>query len=128
MLVCGGRDFSNKDLLYNTLYNLCWDREWKYGPEVDGNWLPNVTLIHGGARGADTLAEDWAVVNWCTVEEYKADWKTHGKRAGPIRNRQMLDEGKPDIVVAFPGGKGTADMVRRAQKANIEVIIVEEKV
>lgn len=46
---------------------------------------------------------------------------TNGKAAGPIRNQRMLDEGKPDLVVAFPGGRGTADMVRRAKAAGVPV-------
>lgn len=51
-------------------------------------------------------------------------WKDHGKAAGPIRNQLMLDDFKPDLVVAFPGGKGTADMVKKAQDAGVTVILV----
>ena len=80
-------------------------------------------IISGGARGADTLAEEWADENNIPKTIVKADWKTHGKAAGPIRNQQMLDL-KPNMVVAFPGGNGTADMVRRSKKANFEVIEV----
>jgi UDP-N-acetylmuramoylalanine-D-glutamate ligase len=58
------------------------------------------------------------------VETYEADWDTHGKAAGPIRNKRMLDEGKPDLVVAFPGGRGTANMISQARKAGVEVIEV----
>ena len=54
------------------------------------------------------------------MKNIRLDWKKYGKKAGPLRNQQMLEEGKPDLVVAFPGGNGTADMVRRAKKANIE--------
>lgn len=82
------------------------------------------TIIHGGAQGADRLALSWANRNLITEEPYNADWRKHGKAAGPIRNQRMLDEGKPDLVVAFPGGRGTADMVRRAKAAGIEVIEV----
>lgn len=86
-----------------------------------GNWLPDWVIISGKAKGADTVAIEWAVVNWCSWEEYPADWEQYGKAAGPIRNQRMLDEGKPDLVIAFPGGTGTADMVRRAKAAGIEV-------
>lgn len=55
------------------------------------------------------------------VRVFKADWDKHGKAAGPIRNQQMLDEGKPDLVLAFAGGKGTDDMCRRARAAGVEV-------
>lgn len=75
-------------------------------------------------RGVDEAAIDWAVVNWCVFQEFPPDWDKYGNAAGPIRNQQMLDEGKPDLVVAFPGGRGTADMVNKARKAGIEVIEV----
>lgn len=71
-------------------------------------------VIHGDARGADRTAQLWAERNRVPVEVYPADWKKHGRSAGPRRNTQMLDEGKPDLVVAFPGGAGTADMVGKA--------------
>jgi hypothetical protein len=124
ILVCGGRDFNDRNLLINTLDRLCDERGWNMEPAPDGNYLPDVLIISGKARGADTLAIDWAVVNWQPVEEYPAQWDQYGKRAGYIRNQQMLDEGKPDIVVAFPGGRGTAMMVDIARKAGVEVIEV----
>jgi acyl-CoA synthetase (NDP forming) len=55
------------------------------------------------------------------VTSFPANWKKHGKSAGPIRNQLMLDVGKPDLVIAFPGGSGTADMIRRARKAGVPV-------
>jgi len=55
---------------------------------------------------------------------FPADWSRHGKSAGPIRNRQMLIEGRPDIVVAFPGGKGTANMIKQAVEAGVKVELV----
>jgi hypothetical protein len=86
-------------------------------------WLPpsDTVIISGAATGADTAAIDWAVVNWCQFLEFPADWKKLGPSAGPIRNQRMIDEGKPDLVLAFPGGTGTADMVRRAKAAGIKV-------
>ena len=62
---------------------------------------------------------EWARI---PVKEYPADWQKHGRAAGPIRNQQMLDEGKPDLVVAFDGGRGTADMIARAEKAGVRVV------
>lgn len=79
-------------------------------------------LIHGAAKGADRHALQWALPKGLTINEFCPDWKKLGKAAGPIRNQQMLDIGKPDLVVAFPGGAGTADMVKRARAANIRVI------
>jgi hypothetical protein len=55
------------------------------------------------------------------VETYEADWESHGRAAGPIRNAKMLIEGKPDYVIAFPGGYGTLDMKKKAIKAGLEV-------
>jgi len=118
ILVCGGRNFKDKDLVYRTLDDLV-----PYGdPCQYGNSLPkNVTIIHGGAEGADSLADEWALVNWCSILEYPADWKKYGKAAGPIRNTQMLIHSKPDLVLAFPGGAGTANMVKLAEAAGVEV-------
>jgi hypothetical protein len=68
-------------------------------------------VIHGGANGADYIAGRWAQdTGGIPVEEFPADWNRHGNSAGPIRNQEMLDKGKPDLVVAFPGGRGTADI------------------
>lgn len=125
ILVCGGRNFSDRNKLYATLDRICEDRDWIMEPTPDGNYLPNVVIISGAAKGADTLAIDWAAVNWQNWEEYPADWDRYGRSAGHLRNQQMLDEGKPDLVVAFRGGRGTANMIERAKKAGVEVIQVE---
>ena len=78
-------------------------------------------VVHGGAAGADTLAHTWAMRLGLEVDMMAADWATHGLAAGPIRNQQMLTDAKPDLVVAFPGGRGTADMVSRARHARVQV-------
>jgi len=67
----------------------------------------------------------WARIKEVAVQVFPADWETHGKAAGPIRNQRMLDEGRPDLVVAFPGGRGTSDMVARAKRAGVEVMMIE---
>lgn len=120
ILVCGGRTFHNFQLLTIALNDIAIEFDCKTDGE-EGDWLPTFHIISGGAKGADSLAEDYATINGCAFTEYPADWNKHGKAAGPIRNQQMLDEGKPDLVVAFPGGNGTADMVSRAKKAGVEV-------
>lgn len=114
VLVCGGRDFADADLLNSELDRI---HDWS----LDG---PITSLIHGGARGADTLAGKWAKANGVPVRVFPANWQEHGRGAGHIRNQQMLDEGKPDLVVAFPGGAGTANMIQRARKAGARVIEV----
>lgn len=78
-------------------------------------------VIHGGASGADNIAGRWAFLAGIREYVFGADWATHGKAAGPIRNQKMLDEGKPNLVVAFPGGKGTANMINLAADAGIEI-------
>src|SRR5262245_24499598 len=113
VLVCGGRDYADSQTLADTMSRLRAER----GISV---------VIAGGARGADTLAEEWAKANGIECIVFHADWATLGRSAGPIRNKRMLDEGRPDLVVAFPGGRGTSDMTRRALDAGIEVIVVGE--
>lgn len=108
VLVCGGRTYDDFTHLQKTL------------DEIDA-LMPITELIHGGARGADRLADYWARSRGLTPRVFLADWDEHGKAAGPIRNQKMLDKGKPDLVIAFPGGRGTADMVSRAMKAGVVV-------
>jgi hypothetical protein len=116
ILVCGPRSYTLDHVLPALLAS--------YADVTD------VTIICGGARGADRHAADWAYIRGLPVEEYPADWDRHGKAAGPIRNQRMLDEGKPDAVFAFVDkplaeSRGTADMVRRARQAGLPVYVVE---
>jgi hypothetical protein len=111
VLVCGGRNFDDVDYLYRKMGEL-------------RAVTPISLVISGHAPGADWLGEMWADENGIPVKLFPADWKREGRAAGPIRNQRMIDEGKPDLVVAFPGGRGTADMIRRARERGIEVIEV----
>lgn len=106
ILVCGGRDFQDYGLVKKTLEN-----------------LPQVTvLIHGDARGADALARKWAEEDGTIqILAFPADWKRKGRMAGVLRNHDMIVRGHPDLVVAFPGGRGTADMVMRAKQAGVPI-------
>jgi hypothetical protein len=119
ILVCGGRDMSRLDVR-NWLERNARD-EIAHAPGCHAG-LAVEALINGGARGADQGAVDWARANGVRVAVFNADWAKHGKAAGPIRNQRMIDEGKPDVVIAFPGGRGTADMVFRAEAAGIPII------
>jgi len=117
ILVCGGRDYLDYKTLTKTLDSIVSIVE---DPDT-------ILIIQGGAKGADFLAKVYAYCwGWggLMCREFPADWKQYGKAAGGIRNQQMLDEGKPDLVVAFKGGTGTADMVRRAKEAGVEVMQV----
>lgn len=112
VLVCGGRDFIDAPTLY-----------WKLGQIHRERGINSI--ITGGAKGADEMADYWATRNRIELRRFpisKEEWKRLGRKAGPLRNQRMMDEGMPNLVVAFPGGSGTADMVRRAEAAQIEVI------
>ncbi len=104
VLICGGRDFTDRELMHSLLDKL--------RPVID-------VVIHGAARGADELADLWAQESGKPVMAFPADWTTHGRAAGPIRNKRMLVEGKPDVVFAFPGGRGTENMISQALAAHV---------
>lgn len=115
VLVCGGRDYTNRQRAFAVLDKLALRVEI-------------LAVRHGAARGADALADEWARSRGYVVQPYPADWDRHGKAAGPIRNREMLaacDPAVPSLrvvcVVAFPGGSGTADMIRQSKAAGLPV-------
>ena len=111
LLVTGTRRYSDREFLYHVL-----------------DQLDPLVVIEGAAKGADQLAHEWAVENAgernVTNLRFPADWKRFGRAAGPVRNKRMLVEGKPTLVVAFPepGGKGTQNMMRQALKAGLTVL------
>lgn len=76
--------------------------------------------------GADTLAKEYAIRRGISVSAFPALWGKHGKSAGPIRNNQMLTEGKPELVIAFrgPNSRGTQNMIDQAKKAGVETVVV----
>lgn len=105
VLVCGGRKYRDAARMHAELLEI---------------WID--VLIEGEAPGADTLSREYADRYRIPVDPYPAKWRLHGRtKAGPIRNAQMLAEGKPNLVVAFPGGTGTANMMRQARAAGVEV-------
>ena len=110
VLVCGGRDWREVELVESTLTRLHAARG------------PFSRLIHGGARGVDHIAGKWARDNGVLEWDFLPEWHRAGTHDGPARNQRMIAEGAPDLVVAFPGGLGTADMVERAKDAGVEVI------
>lgn len=88
---------------------------------------PIKLVIHGGAQGADTMAGEWAQSRGIACMAFAANWATEGRAAGPIRNKRMLDEVSPNVVVAFPGGRGTANMVGQARDRGFEVLIPSQQ-
>jgi len=111
VIVCGGRDYID------------WDAGFAALDTIHAE-TPIEFVFHGNARGADSIASAWATgaarqgVRNCPCP---AEWSKHGKAAGPKRNQAMLGNGI-DLVIAFPGGRGTADMVRRARAAGVRIV------
>lgn len=106
VLVCGGRDFFDRKRIYQALREL----------------RPSV-IINGGSTGADAISSSFAQAFDVPLEVYPAEWKAFGRRAGPIRNRYMLRESRPDVVLAFPGHRGTRHMVKISVRAGVHVIL-----
>ena len=109
VLVCGGRNYDDYECMATCLSAMQITRS------------PFTVLIHGNAKGADTLADTYARRHNVPVMAFDADWKLYGRSAGPRRNKRMLTEGKPDLVMAFPGKNGTANMIKLAKEAGVEV-------
>jgi len=113
ILITGSRDFTDSAFINKKLDNAL---------TVCKSGRLNLIIVHGGAKGADSIAGNWAKANGIETRVYPADWKTYGKRAGPLRNQQMLDEEKINYGYAFPldGSIGTYDMINRLVKHNIK--------
>lgn len=114
ILVCGGRAYNNAEGLRRSLD--CYavehaDLELICGFDPDGDRF----------QGADQLAFEWAIDRGIPAFPFPAPWKKHGRGAGPMRNSRMLRYGRPHIVIAFPGGAGTADMLAKAARACVEI-------
>jgi len=115
ILICGDRNWDN----------------WKVIEDFIKNLPKDTIIIDGKCRGADKIASYIATKYGLVILEFPADWNKYGKAAGPIRNKQMLDEAKPDLVVAFynniEASKGTKCMIELAKKAGVPVKIIGEK-
>lgn len=114
IIICGGRDFNDRNLFYETMDSLIGKFE-------------EIELVSGHAKGADSFAEAYAKERNIPITVFKPDWKKYGRGAGPIRNREMLQyaiEEKP-VVMAFWDGKskGTKNMLDQAKKAGAECLI-----
>lgn len=138
VIVCGSREWTDREIVDTVLDG--------YEAQCFDDDEAELVVIEGGAKGADAAAADWSRRLHHNHLQFPADWDTHGKAAGPIRNQRMLDEGKPDVVVAFKDGfqhdfqmpkedgsgewetvkmrGGTEDLVRRAKAAGIPVYVI----
>lgn len=111
LLVCGGRDYSDRARVFQALDTLMVARQI-------------TVLIHGGATGADSLAAAWAedrAIATMVFPVNKGEWRLLGNKAGPLRNERMLRDGRPTAVVALPGGRGTDGMCKLAEAADVPV-------
>ncbi len=114
-LLCGGRDFADQSLFDAAMF------------DIIGMYGTPSKVVHGGASGLDQMAAAWAKRLAVDVVACPADWDQHGKAAGPIRNEDMLMKHRPKKVIAFPGGRGTADMLRRARNRRGSIDVIEIK-
>lgn len=108
VLVCGGRDYDDYDSVHRELSIIA----------------PSEILNGGCPTGADAHARKFAAEMQRVCITVPARWRHHGRSAGPLRNEVMLMIWEPDLVLAFPGGRGTADMVSRAERAGCKVVRV----
>lgn len=119
VLVCGSRSWDDPSIVGVVLAG--YERR---ASELGGR----LSVISGMARGADSHAAAWADNHSVPLLKYPADWKTFGKRAGFVRNKRMLDEGRPDVVVAFArdlaSSRGTNMMVELARSAGVKTWVV----
>lgn len=117
VIVTGGREYSNYELvseILNIVFNELYPGE-------------ATTLVQGGAKGADALAKRWAMENSVPYEEFEAEWSKYGKVAGFKRNQEMLEESGKCVVVAFPGGNGTYDMIKRTNRMGIQLYNIRDE-
>ena len=112
ILICGDREWNNRKAMYRVMYG-----------------LPDDTInVNGACRGADKMSTSIAEKLGFECREYPANWDKYGRRAGPIRNQEMLNKEKPHFVIAFheniKASKGTRDMIHKAKKEQIPVILI----
>jgi hypothetical protein len=129
VIVTGSRDWPFPMEVYRALTDLVTEAgEW-LEPDEYGNTLPahSFVVVHGDCpTGADSAADDWCISEWVKPERHPADWNNHGKAAGFIRNKEMVDLGA-DLILAFQKNKskGTQHTIDLARKAGIEVRVYE---
>ena len=115
LLCCGDRNWIDKEFIYRYL-------------EIFHNVLGYTVLIHGAARGADSIAAEEGAKLGYEIIPFPANWEKYGKAAGVIRNQQMLQEGKPDFVLGFHDNieqsKGTKDMISRVKKIGVSYVVL----
>lgn len=114
VLVCGGRDYDDRDNVFYALDRLNAETPFRM-------------IVEGAASGADTLAYEWAMTRAIACLRVPADWTSKGRGAGAARNLKMLEMVKPDRIVAFPGGTGTANMISQGRSFGVKITEILER-
>ncbi|WNL50626.1 DprA-like DNA processing chain A [Ruegeria phage RpAliso] len=125
-LITGGRDYRNKSELFAVLDRLHAERNFSLIVHGDAGLYKLYARRPLALAGADALAGRWADERGIDQIKFPANWNGHGNAAGMRRNKQMLEMIPPDVCIAFPGGRGTANMMRIAREAGVELIDVED--
>lgn len=107
VVVSGGRDFTDKDFVYGSLDHV-------------HSKTPITSMVQGEADGVDRLCKQWAIERGIPTINCAADWDKHGKKAGILRNIEMVDLHNPELAIIFPGGKGTAHMTGVVRKKGLK--------
>lgn len=124
-IVCGGRDYNDVSFIWSVLDEIDqMDGSGAIRLVIDGASDMNRTLSY---MGANYWAHQWALARGRDTIRVPARWDIHGRAAGPIRNADMLANHNANLVIAFPGGRGTDDMIKRAERASIKVIRAAEE-
>ena len=108
VIIAGGRDYHNYDTLLEAI------KEAQF---------PIATVVSGGAKGVDALGERYASEMNLQLNVYEADWETHGRAAGPIRNRKMAENAEALIALWDGQSRGTKNMIETAQKKGLLVYV-----
>lgn len=127
VLVCGATYFNDYEKLHTELVRILTEKGYNC-THFSNQFTPiDIIIISGMAKGADTLAVKFAEQYGLPCLKFPADWARYGKGAGPIRNQEMIDRGRPDLIIAFPmkSSRGTRDMINRGLMESIEVIVIE---
>lgn len=111
LLVCGGRHFEDAEMVHHELTALHWRK-------------PISVVVHSSIAGVGIIAEAWARRHGIAVVRYPPNWEFYGKKAEGLRSDFMLTDSRPDFVVAFPGGRHTADLVQRAINVGLAVLAI----
>lgn len=116
VIIAGGRDYGSYSLLCKTMDRMLCNKQSE-----------SIQIVCGKAHGADTLGERYARERGYSVNDFPANWKTYGKRAGYIRNVEMAQNA--DALVAFWDGqsRGTAHMIKMAKEYGLLVRVINYK-